>query len=111
MFFLLIKVIPLCAPESGAIRISISDVENHRHSASPGDLNAARDVTNNGEFGKLFEIEDSIELAHILEELIENEEILKENYEKIQNYIKQNYLWRNLIVKLYNEIKERSSSK
>ena len=67
-------------------------------------LYPVRDITKNGTIGKLFKIGDSDELAKILEELINNEDLLRENFLKIQEHIDKNFLWRNIVKKLYQEI-------
>lgn len=67
----------------------------------------AREITNNGKLGKLFEIGDSDELAKILQNLIEDERILEQNYAKIQKYIEDNFLWKNIVLTLYKEIVKR----
>ena len=56
----------------------------------------ARDLTDNQKYGALFEIDDSNELAEKLAEVCQNEIIIKENCEKIQNFINANYSWKNV---------------
>jgi glycosyltransferase involved in cell wall biosynthesis len=70
-------------------------------------ISTAREITNNGKFGKLFKIGNSNELAKILQYLVNNERFLKENCPKIQNYIEKNFLWKNIVLDLYNEIFKR----
>ncbi len=70
------------------------------------DLPSARDITNNGKLGRLFSIGDSSELALILERLINNEDILKNNYKKIKKFIDENFCWSVIIDRLYLKIKD-----
>lgn len=68
---------------------------------------AAKDITRNESLGTLFNPGDSEKLAEILQELINNEEPLKENSLKIQKHVENNYKWSKIILKLYGEILKR----
>lgn len=64
----------------------------------------AREITNYGNFGSLFEIEDSDQLAKILEYLIENEFEIEKNYLIFKKFIEEHFLWKNIVKELYKEI-------
>ena len=68
------------------------------------DISPARDITKNNKIGKLFKIDDIDKLAEILGSLIENESYLIENIPKVEKYCEDNYLWKNIVAKLYKEI-------
>jgi len=68
---------------------------------------SARDITMNEKFGKLFNPRDSNKLANILQYLINNQQLLKENSLKIQKISEENYYWSKIIQKLYQEMHKR----
>jgi len=70
------------------------------------DLPSARDITDNGKLGRLFSIGDSSELALILERLINNEDILKNNNKKIKKFIDETFCWSVIIERLYQKIQD-----
>jgi len=73
------------------------------------DLPPAIDISNNGKFGKIFKRGNSNELAQILETLIENENIIENNYLQIQKYVEEKLLWRILVPYLYKELVKRTN--
>ncbi|MEQ1105972.1 glycosyltransferase family 4 protein [Acinetobacter ursingii] len=64
------------------------------------DLPPAYDITNNGEFGRLFEIGNDQQLANILQEVIDDKCILPDA-RQIQAYAKKNFDWNIIVKKLY----------
>ena len=71
---------------------------------------SARDITKNEKFGRIFNPGDSDKLANILQHLIKNEELLKENYQEIQKNAEGKYSWSKIIQKLYIEFHNRRSN-
>lgn len=68
---------------------------------------AARDITLNGDIGSLFSPGNSKELAKILQDLINNEKRMEDNYLTIQEFTKKNYSWSMIVQNLYKNILER----
>jgi len=58
------------------------------------------ELTNNGEYGKKIQLNDTDQLASSLKNLIENPEILQVTCEKIKAYAKANLTWQAIIPKL-----------
>lgn len=71
------------------------------------DLSSSRDITDNGKLGQLFPIGDSTQLAFELEKLINDEDILKKNYNKIKKHIDENFNWSLIINRLYIHMKKK----
>lgn len=64
------------------------------------DLMPAREVTNNGNYGKLFEIEDFERLATVLQEIIDCKLVLPDPLE-IKDYADVNFQWKNIVKNIY----------
>ncbi len=71
------------------------------------DFTSVREITLNSTLGTIFKQRDSDELALILENLINDEAKLKQNYQKIISHVKKNYSWSKIIKRLYYEINKR----
>ncbi len=70
-------------------------------------LLSSREITKKGTLGSLFPLNDVNKLAEILQELINNEAILKENYLKIIEHAENNHSWTKNVHMLYNEFLKR----
>lgn len=70
-------------------------------------LHFSKEITLNGSLGKLFKIDDSDELADILQNLINNNRKLENNFLKLINHTKENFSWSKTISRLYLEIMKR----
>lgn len=57
------------------------------------DLPAAREVTDNELYGKLFPVDDDLKLAAILTDTCDNEKLLELNCTKVQHFAKSNFDW------------------
>ncbi len=73
------------------------------------DLPSTREIINDGKYGYLFKSGDFIDLAKILNFLINNERIIEDNYSKIINHIEKKFLWSKIVKKLRREIVERKN--
>lgn len=71
------------------------------------DFTSSREITLNGTLGTLFKQKDSEQLAKILQDLINNEEILRVNSPKIMENAEKKYAWSKIIKKIYREIYKR----
>ncbi|MCX7821175.1 MAG: glycosyltransferase, partial [Brevinematales bacterium] len=72
---------------------------------------SAEDITNNRQCGDIFEIGNQKEFENKLQKLIDNPKIIKENMPKITTYIRENFLWENIIDELENLIKHKRNKK
>lgn len=66
----------------------------------------ARDLTEGGKYGTLFEIDNIEELAKRLKEICDDDVKLKENCEEIQEFINTNYTWKVVCKKALNYLGE-----
>lgn len=66
----------------------------------------ARDLTDCGKYGILFEIDNIEELSKRLKEICNNDIRLKENCERIQEFINTNYTWNAVCKKALNYLGE-----
>lgn len=64
------------------------------------DLAPAYDISNNGEFGAIFQIGDYKKLSYILQGIIDNEFILPK-FENVRDFAKYNFDWNVIVKKLY----------
>ena len=72
------------------------------------DLAPARDLTDNKKYGSLFEIDNVDKLANILKNICNNESLMKNNCEKIQEYINKNFTWKSVCEKALSYLKEKN---
>ncbi len=68
---------------------------------------SAMDITNNCNCGDIFETGNQKELERKLQDLIDNPEKIKENIPKIHSYIKEYFVWSNIIDNLYKLIEKK----
>ena len=71
------------------------------------DIAPARDLTNNQQYGTLFEIDNVEQLAEILKSVCLDEEKVKNNCEKVQEFINKNYTWKAVCKKALEYLGEK----
>ncbi|MFK8296187.1 glycosyltransferase [Capnocytophaga canimorsus] len=69
-------------------------------------LASAKDITNNGEYGKLFPIEDSKALSSILQNIID-EKIQLPDVRNIVKFAEKNFNWKIIVRKLHNYLENK----
>lgn len=67
-------------------------------------VGAAEDITNCGEFGFLFNVNDVFGLSNILKNEINNDEKMETMSKSIFAYVKKDFCWDNIAVKLHLEL-------
>ncbi|ATA94027.1 hypothetical protein CGC54_06635 [Capnocytophaga canimorsus] len=70
------------------------------------ELPSAKDITNNGEYGKLFPIEDSKALSSILQNIID-EKIQLPDVRNIVKFAEKNFNWKIIVRKLHNYLENK----
>ena len=62
----------------------------------------AKDITDNAKYGTLFEVDNVEELTNKLKEICNDENKMKNNCNKVQKYIKDNFTWKKVCKKALN---------
>ena len=61
------------------------------------DVGAAKDITKNGEIGKILNIRDNKALHNEIKKVIEGEINLIDKFEKITKYTEENFIWEKIL--------------
>lgn len=68
------------------------------------DTDSAFDLTDYGEYGKIFHIEDSIGLTRCMEKVCRNEKLLEKNCEAVQRFVVEKHDWKKIVEGIYAEL-------
>ncbi len=71
------------------------------------DLPSAKDITDNGTIGALYKRGDPNDLSKKLQQIIDDDKFLKDQYPQILEYAEKNYYWSQIIRRLFREMLKR----
>jgi len=71
------------------------------------DVLAAFDITNGGELGKIFKVGDYEQLALILEQICNNQDLIEWSIKDIQDFAYENFYWPNICKKINDKLNLR----
>ena len=93
----------------GSFEFTLVEALSNGNYIVSSDLPSAKDITNNGKIGVLYERGNSNDLSNKLQQIIDNDKFLKEKYPQILEYAEKNYYWSQIIKKLYGEMLKRKN--
>jgi len=91
----------------GSFEFTLVEALSNGNYIVSSDLPSAKDITNNGTIGVLYERGNSIDLSKKLQQIIDDDKFLKEIYPQILEYAEKNYYWSQIIRKLFRGMLKR----
>jgi glycosyltransferase involved in cell wall biosynthesis len=71
-------------------------------------VGAEADITNFGQIGESVNLNDHMELANILQKIINDEKYIEGKFEMIINYCEEFFIWKSILKDLYNKLNDRT---
>jgi glycosyltransferase involved in cell wall biosynthesis len=96
------RIFALTSPSEGGAPNVIAEALFHGCYTVTSNVDAAEDITNNSECGKIFAVNDAGGMAAILREICPDEALLTESFGKIQAYARNAFDWEVIIKRLHH---------
>jgi len=91
----------------GSFEFTLVEALSNGNYIVSSDLPSAKDITNNGTIGVLYERGDPDDLSKRLQQIIDDDRFLEDLYPQILEFAEKNFFWSSIIQKLYGEILKR----